>query len=161
MPATSLTASILILVLLVASVVPPIAAFYSYAPRRASHLLHTTTLFARPDPDSPPQSPSESYGFDTPTPPPSLTPSSPEMTSQSKLRNSLSESAKFKIKNDARFTWLTFSLTAGLLSYGFAAAPEYVEMAGLPSNLGLAGAVPCGLLSIVCAALFVKPEGFR
>jgi len=97
-----------------------------------------------------------------------------------KLRKSLTDSATFKIKNDARFTWLSLSLTAALYSgFCIGASPlggsapklisttqsshideihmsDFMEIFNIP-NLGLPGGVIAAVLSAASFKLFLNP----
>ncbi|GMH99668.1 hypothetical protein TrLO_g1736 [Triparma laevis f. longispina] len=116
---------------------------------------------------SPPFSPSSAlfcdpYGFDDQQEDPDSERNQAERR-DAKLRKSLEDSAKFKMTNDARFTWAT--LTVSFWSYAYAVldkdfAQNYLPMIGLP-NLGIPGAVLSLLVGSLSAVLFVDPAFFR
>jgi hypothetical protein len=79
---------------------------------------------------------------------------------QDRLRKSLDDSAKFKIRNDARFTWLAFFLVSAFYSYScFNPALGYLTVLGLPDS-GLAGGAAGALFALASLVLFFAPELF-
>ncbi|GMH63952.1 hypothetical protein TrRE_jg54 [Triparma retinervis] len=98
-------------------------------------------------------------GFDAPTNR-GQAPTSNTRTSDDKLRESLRASAKFKVKNDARLTWLTISLSSLSLSFLTFAHDPALQLIGLP-DLGAGGAAAEAAVGALAFGLFVKPEGLR
>jgi len=106
--------------------------------------------------------PIKSYGFDDPSPPPLDSPSSTQNLADQRLRRSLDESAKFKVKNDARFAWLTTFLVSCAYTYGCIGGEdgkEILAIAGIP-NGGIVGGVVGVLGGVGSIVLFFAPELF-
>jgi hypothetical protein len=99
------------------------------------------------------------YGFDKPATPISQSPPPPQQSDR--LRKSLDESAKFKIRNDARFTWLSTLLVSGAYAYGCLApdGQEFLEILGIP-NGGIVGGLAGIAFSLLSILLFFAPELF-
>lgn len=100
-------------------------------------------------------------GFDKPQQKQSDTNNVNQSMQQEKLLRSLDDSAKFKIRNDARFTWLALFLVSA--AYGYSCFnPElgYLELLGLPDG-GLVGGASGAFLALTSLILFFLPEIFR
>ena len=83
------------------------------------------------------------------------------MMQQEKLLRSLDDSAKFKIRNDARFTWLALFLVSAAYGYScFNPQLGYLELLGLPDG-GLVGGASGAFLALTSLILFFLPELFR
>ena len=79
---------------------------------------------------------------------------------QERLKRSLDDSAKFKIRNDARFTWLAFFLVSAAYAYScFSPELGYLELLGLPDG-GLLGGAVGSLFALTSLVLFFLPEIF-
>ena len=108
--------------------------------------------------------PATDYGFDEPRDmeSPATDVQVSEMMSNDRLRQSLDDSAKFKIKNDARFTWLSTFLVSSCYAYGCLGGSDGRELLatlGVP-NGGIAGGLGGGLFAIISIVLFFAPELF-
>ena len=103
---------------------------------------------------------SSSYGFDSP--PEEDTPVQQEPQQSDRLRKSLDESAKFKIRNDARFTWLSTFLVSASYTYGCLGGSDgqdFLDILGIPSG-GLAGGLAGIAFALGSIFLFFAPELF-
>lgn len=103
--------------------------------------------------------PVDSYGFDLQT---SSTSPQQEQQQSERLKNSLNESAKFKIRNDARFTWLSTLLVSASYAYGCLGGSDgrdFLEILGIP-NGGLFGGLGGIGLALASFILFFAPELF-
>jgi hypothetical protein len=124
-----------------------------------------------PQQENPSSSRTRDLGFDKPAPSRVSSPMSSSSSSieggdyrpaaqQDRLRKSLDDSAKFKIRNDARFTWLAFFLVSAFYSYCcFNPALGYLTVLGLPDS-GLVGGVAGALFAVASLVLFFAPELF-
>ena len=103
----------------------------------------------------------ESLGFDAPTSSSMQAPLDSGNVQNDRLRKSLDDSAKFKIRNDARFTWLSTLLVSGSYAYGCLApeGQEFLDILGIP-NGGIAGGLGGIAFSLVSIFLFFAPELF-
>jgi hypothetical protein len=120
------------------------------------------SLFAQDDENekiSTDSSSADVYGFDQPATPISQSPPPPQQSDR--LRKSLDESAKFKIRNDARFTWLSTLLVSGAYAYSCLApdGQEFLEILGIP-NGGIVGGLAGIAFSLLSIFLFFVPELF-
>lgn len=100
-----------------------------------------------------------SYGFDLQ--PSGVSPQQEQQQSE-RLKNSLNESAKFKIRNDARFTWLSTLLVSASYAYGCLGGSDgsdFLEILGIP-NGGLFGGLGGIGLALASFILFFAPELF-
>lgn len=103
---------------------------------------------------------SSSYGFDSP--PEEDTPVQQQPQQSDRLRKSLDESAKFKIRNDARFTWLSTFLVSASYTYGCLGGSDgqdFLDILGIPSG-GLAGGLAGIAFALGSIFLFFAPELF-
>ena len=127
---------------------------------RSSLRSSSTAVPLRCAPEPPSQETPPRYGFDGSDPDSEANQSKRR---DAKLRKSLDDSASFKMKNDARFTWLT--ITASLWGYAYLVLDKeigatYLPLIGVP-NLGLPGAILSLLIGALSAVLFVDPGFFR
>lgn len=86
----------------------------------------------------------------------------PGTVSNDRLRQSLDDSANFKIKNDARFTWLSTFLVSSCYAYGCLGGTDGSELLatlGVPDG-GIAGGLGAVFFAIVSMVLFFAPELF-
>jgi hypothetical protein len=99
----------------------------------------------------------DAYGFDQVPGPKAEQP--PQQSDR--LRKSLDESAKFKIRNDARFTWLATLLVSVSYAYGCLASDgqDFLEILGIP-NGGVLGGLAGVFFSLASIFLFLAPELF-
>lgn len=102
-----------------------------------------------------------SLGFDAPTSSSISEISASGDIQNDRLRKSLDDSAKFKIRNDARFTWLSTLLVSGAYAYGCLApdGQEFLDILGIP-NGGIAGGIGGIAFSLASILLFFAPELF-
>jgi hypothetical protein len=131
-------------------------------PSPALSIRQPFSLFAQDDENekiSTDSSSADVYGFDQPATPISQSPPPPQQSDR--LRKSLDESAKFKIRNDARFTWLSTLLVSGAYAYGCLApdGQELLEILGIP-NGGIVGGLAGIAFSLLSIFLFFVPELF-
>ncbi|VEU43502.1 unnamed protein product [Pseudo-nitzschia multistriata] len=138
-------------------------------PSDSSRLTRVNVLFAQEDninsidESATSDAVAEKYGFDQKTTSQQQTamPPATQQTQSDRLRRSLDESAKFKVRNDARFTWLSTLLVSGVYAYG-CLAPDgepFLGSLGIPSG-GIVGGVAGVFFSLISIVLFFAPELF-